>query len=304
MTRLSCGKRPMEVFSLGIELTRKKKVVSREDPIHAVNYKEPLASLQDGICLANASTAFPDSVNDVHQKELTLQTLFTGSPRSKVSSTQVDKRETRLGEGTRHHVGSTIDCARSEKVYRGETFFSYAVLGDDVLIADERVASVYASMVQKLGVKISSAKSLCSSIGCAEFAKRFLMDELRRDLSPVLAFMSLPVSMTLSGFTLSIVLGEWATEVFLVYPLSILARRRDAFGYSIRFDYQSPGGSVEAKVDIIRRMTPLDPEGDWEQRGARALENPRTVTGEELLERLYTLLEDQHRGGVHSQAYH
>lgn len=73
----------------------------------------------------------------------------------------------------------------AEKVYPGETFLSYAVLGDDVLIADERVAPVYASMVQKLGVKISSAKSLCSSTGCAEFAKRFLVDELRRDLSPV-----------------------------------------------------------------------------------------------------------------------
>ncbi|CAN4123557.1 unnamed protein product [Withania somnifera] len=84
----------------------------------------------------------------------------------------------------------------------------------------------------------------------------------------------------------------------------VLARRRDAFGYSIRFDYQSPGGSVEVKVDIIRRMAPLDPEGDWEQRGARALDNPRTATGEELLERLYTLLEDLNRGGVHSQAVH
>ncbi|KAH0663765.1 hypothetical protein KY290_011752 [Solanum tuberosum] len=63
----------------------------------------------------------------------------------------------------------------------------------------------------------------------------------------------------------------------------------------------SPGGSVEVKVDIIRRMAPLDPEGDWEQRGARALDNPRTATGEELLERLYTLLEDLNRGGVHSQ---
>ena len=47
-------------------------------------------------------------------------------------------------------------------------------------------------------------------------------------------------------------------------------------------------------------MAPLDPEGDWEQRGARALDNPRTATGEELLERLYTLLEDLNRGGVHS----
>lgn len=31
----------------------------------------------------------------------------------------------------------------AEKVYPGETFLSYAVLGDDVLIADERVAPVW-----------------------------------------------------------------------------------------------------------------------------------------------------------------
>jgi len=37
----------------------------------------------------------------------------------------------------------------------------------------------------------------------------------------------------------------------------------------------------EVKVDIIRRMTSLDPEGDWMRQGARALDNPRTSTGEE-----------------------
>lgn len=56
----------------------------------------------------------------------------------------------------------------------------FSVLCYDVLIADERVAPVWF-----LGVKISSAFSLCSSTGCAEFAKRLEVDELRRDLSPV-----------------------------------------------------------------------------------------------------------------------
>ncbi|CAN4091452.1 unnamed protein product [Withania somnifera] len=52
-------------------------------------------------------------------------------------------------------------------------------------------------------------------------------------------------------------------------------------------------------------MAPLDPEDDWDQCGARALDNPRTSTGEEeLLKWLYTLLEDLNRGGVHSQAVH
>ncbi|KAL3655753.1 hypothetical protein CASFOL_000149 [Castilleja foliolosa] len=37
----------------------------------------------------------------------------------------------------------------------------------------------------------------------------------------------------------------------------------------------------EVKVDIIRIMTALHPEGDWLRRGARALDNNRTQTGEE-----------------------
>ncbi|XP_061345029.1 uncharacterized mitochondrial protein AtMg01010-like [Gastrolobium bilobum] len=43
----------------------------------------------------------------------------------------------------------------------------------------------------------------------------------------------------------------------------------------------------EVKVDIMRQMIPLDLEGDWPRWGARALDNPRTLTGEESLEELY-----------------
>lgn len=59
----------------------------------------------------------------------------------------------------------------------------------------------------------------------------------------------------------------------------------------------------EVKVDIIRRMTPLHPEGDWLRRGARALDNPRTATGEESLEKLHSFLEELKRDGVQSQAF-
>lgn len=59
----------------------------------------------------------------------------------------------------------------------------------------------------------------------------------------------------------------------------------------------------EVKVEIIKLMAGLDPTGDWMGRGARALENSRTATGEESLERLYALLEDLQRGGVRSSTY-
>lgn len=73
----------------------------------------------------------------------------------------------------------------AEKVYPGLKFTKYAVLGDDVIIADKAVASVYAESIRKCGVKISENKSLISSRGCAEFAKRFLVNDLTKDLSPV-----------------------------------------------------------------------------------------------------------------------
>ena len=45
----------------------------------------------------------------------------------------------------------------------------------------------------------------------------------------------------------------------------------------------------EVKVEIIQQMADLDPTGDWMGRGARALDNPHTATGEEPLEKLYAL---------------
>lgn len=59
----------------------------------------------------------------------------------------------------------------------------------------------------------------------------------------------------------------------------------------------------EVKVQIIHKMAVLDPTGDWLGRGARALDNLRTATGEESLERLYSFLEDLNRAGVQSPTF-
>jgi hypothetical protein len=74
-------------------------------------------------------------------------------------------------------------CA--EQFYPGERFIKYAVLGDDVVIADERVAQEYAQALGGLGVMISYQKSLISHSGAAEFAKRFRVRNLTLDFSPV-----------------------------------------------------------------------------------------------------------------------
>ncbi|KAK6767844.1 hypothetical protein RDI58_032235 [Solanum bulbocastanum] len=59
----------------------------------------------------------------------------------------------------------------------------------------------------------------------------------------------------------------------------------------------------EVKVEILRIMAVLDPTGDWLGRGARALENPRTATGEHSLDKLHTLLSDLESRGVNSESF-
>jgi hypothetical protein len=50
----------------------------------------------------------------------------------------------------------------------------YAVLGDDVVIGDPYVAEQYLLIMKELGVDVNMTKSLVSSNGSAEFAKRYI----------------------------------------------------------------------------------------------------------------------------------
>jgi len=65
----------------------------------------------------------------------------------------------------------------------GKWFDKYALLGDDLVIADEEVAVRYRDLMSRLGVGISAKKSLISPICAAEFAKRFIIG--KDDLSPI-----------------------------------------------------------------------------------------------------------------------
>nr|UPW42254.1 MAG: putative RNA dependent RNA polymerase [Xinjiang mito-like virus 55] len=56
-------------------------------------------------------------------------------------------------------------------------FKEYMVLGDDIVIYDKRVADKYSNTMATLGVGISPTKSLTSSIGVFEFAKRLASPE-------------------------------------------------------------------------------------------------------------------------------
>lgn len=70
---------------------------------------------------------------------------------------------------------------------RRDHFSDYALLGDDIVIADRSVAKEYRSLLDALQVDISDAKSIVSETGCLEFAKRFWVKIMSKDLSPVSA---------------------------------------------------------------------------------------------------------------------
>lgn len=60
-----------------------------------------------------------------------------------------------------HHL--VVWCC-AEKVYPGRKFEDYAVLGDDIIIADAALATEYHSVLGRLGLSISSTKSLISRV--------------------------------------------------------------------------------------------------------------------------------------------
>lgn len=79
-----------------------------------------------------------------------------------------------------HHFVVQIAASR---VGWNSWFPYYAVLGDDVVIADRAVAESYKALMRDLGVGISDAKSLVSEKGVCEFAKKLVGPE--GDYSPL-----------------------------------------------------------------------------------------------------------------------
>lgn len=72
-------------------------------------------------------------------------------------------------------------AARRVNPKRDRPFMDYALLGDDIVICDAKVASAYRE--GELGVTISLAKSLISRNGTFEFAKRYWKGGV--NLSPI-----------------------------------------------------------------------------------------------------------------------
>jgi hypothetical protein len=78
-----------------------------------------------------------------------------------------------------HHL--IVQNAAFEAGKRG-WFEAYAILGDDVVIANREVARQYRAIMKGLGVRLSGPKTLVGRGSC-EFAKRFFLKG--KDTSPV-----------------------------------------------------------------------------------------------------------------------
>jgi len=67
-----------------------------------------------------------------------------------------------------------------------KVFNRYAVLGDDVVIADSRVAKQYLLILQEIGVSVGLAKSIISKRKMViEFAKKFVVNSTFMDMIPI-----------------------------------------------------------------------------------------------------------------------
>jgi hypothetical protein len=81
-----------------------------------------------------------------------------------------------------HHL---IIWWAAEQVYPGGYFDKYALLGDDVLIVDDRVCQQYRLILERLGVGVSEGKCLTSPSGGCEFAKKMRLRAMTVDASPL-----------------------------------------------------------------------------------------------------------------------
>lgn len=83
-----------------------------------------------------------------------------------------------------HHAIVQLAASRVLEQYKLRGWFEdYAVLGDDVVIANKQVAQEYLRLMALIGVEIGLAKSLVSSRGTFEFAKRTYFEG--HDISPL-----------------------------------------------------------------------------------------------------------------------
>ncbi|GFS28492.1 hypothetical protein Acr_00g0002100 [Actinidia rufa] len=112
------------------------------------------------------------------------------------------------------------------RVRPGVKFFDYALLGDDIVIADPVVAKSYLEVMEECEVTISKEKSLISNVSALEFAKRFMVHKVTlyfslvslrvlRTLSLLFWSFRFPVFGAASQFAVFVQVTRWILEGLL-----------------------------------------------------------------------------------------
>lgn len=84
------------------------------------------------------------------------------------------------------HHAIVIFCAKRAKIKDYKNFSDYAVLGDDIIIANSKVASAYLRFLSQIGVKVGLAKSIISKREMVlEFAKKFFVKGKQMNMIPI-----------------------------------------------------------------------------------------------------------------------
>jgi hypothetical protein len=99
-------------------------------------------------------------------------------------------------------------------------FTDYALLGDDIVIANKTVADSYLALMGDLGVDINMSKSVVSPSGFSEFAKRWVHPHLG-EFSPIGIKLLLGIVKNITMYP--VLLVEMAQKAFPLYPSSIQA---------------------------------------------------------------------------------
>jgi hypothetical protein len=145
-----------------------------------------------------------------------------------------------------HHFIVQASAWMAGVVPIGTWFCDYALLGDDLVIANKRVADKYLEILKDLGMEVNLSKSLLSPTGtCLEFAKRTIFvypDGLWVDISPV------PVKEMAAAQGLLPALVQFGIK----YQLG-LAQLLQAFGFGWRnlSRLSKPLGKLSAQIRTI-----------------------------------------------------
>jgi hypothetical protein len=137
-----------------------------------------------------------------------------------------------------HHVLVQVAAMR---VGWTRWFPHYALLGDDIVIADEAVAKSYLALITSLGVEINLTKSVISESGFCEFAKRWTTPNY--DYSPVGAKALLKAFR--NGSYLVGLYQDLADKLFNLLPHQVVGSFATVLAY---YDNKSQRASAMASV--------------------------------------------------------